>query len=183
MPAKRIYLNQREKVIGGVCAGIADYFDIDVAWVRLAFVLSIFAEGFGILAYIVAWIVFPKDERSRAQVEAQHAGVKVEVTTDDGQTTRVKTARFGSGSRNAIGIILVLLGLLFFMDQNFYWFRFDSFWPLLLIALGGYMLYRAAQPEDAEVAINTSAHTGTASVSAGDTAAKDTPSQKDTPDA
>ena len=54
MPTKRIFRNQREKVIAGVCAGIADYFDIDVAWVRLGFVLAIFAKGFGrpaILAY------------------------------------------------------------------------------------------------------------------------------------
>jgi len=148
MPAKRIYLNQREKVIGGVCAGIADYFDIDVAWVRLAFVLSIFIHGFGVIAYIVAWIVFPKDPRSAAEVEQMHA--RAEAQTAGAERARRRRTAFSHGSRNAVGIILVLLGLLFFMDQNFYWFRFDAFWPLILIALGLYMLVRAAQPSEDE---------------------------------
>jgi len=181
MPAKRIYLNQREKVIGGVCAGIADYFDIDVAWVRLAFVLAIFAHGFGILAYVVAWIVFPKDERSRAQVAETQAAMKVEVKVEDGATTKVKTARFGSGSRNALGIVLVLLGCLFFLDQNFYWFRFDSFWPVILIALGAYMLFRASQPDEASSTVTNGIGAATASVTITDTPS-DT-KQKDDKDA
>jgi phage shock protein C len=143
MPAKRIYRNQRNKVIGGVCAGIADYFDVDVAWVRLAFVLAVFAKGFGLLAYVIAWIVFPRDERLPAEVDADRARAQ----TDRGTDTRSRWRTAGSGSRNAVGVILILLGALFFMDQNFWWFRFDSFWPLILIALGVYMLVRSTDAE------------------------------------
>jgi phage shock protein C len=144
MPAKRIYRNQREKVLGGVAAGIADYFDVDVAWVRLAFVLSVFVHGIGLLAYIVAWIVFPRDERTGAQIE--QVGKHATASLDAG----VQKARRGlsSGSRNAVGVLLILLGALFFLDQNFYWFRFDSFWPLLLVGLGLYMIVRATQPDE-----------------------------------
>jgi len=138
MPAKRIYRNTREKVVGGVCAGIADYFDVDVAWIRLAFVLSVFASGFGLLAYIIAWIVFPRDDRVSAEVPAApsaHESVRSGSARDFGR-------KAASGSRNAAGIILVLLGVLFFMDQNFWWFRFDAFWPVILIGLGLYLLLR-----------------------------------------
>lgn len=147
MPAKRIYRNQREKVLGGVAAGIADYFDIDVAWVRLAFVLAVFANGFGLLAYVIAWIVFPKDERSGAQLEEARKAAGISI--DKG----VQRARRGlsSGSRNAFGILLILLGALFFFDQNFYWFQFDSFWPLILVGLGIYLIVRAAQPDEESV--------------------------------
>jgi len=154
MPAKRIYRNQREKVLGGVAAGIADYFDIDVAWVRLAFVLAVFASGFGLLAYVIAWIVFPKDERSGAQIDEVRKVAAASIKTG------VQRGRRGisSGSRNAFGILLILLGALFFMDQNFYWFRFDSFWPLLLVGLGVYLIIRAAQPEpESEPAVSTAA--------------------------
>jgi phage shock protein PspC (stress-responsive transcriptional regulator) len=167
MPAKRIYRNTREKVVGGVCAGIADYFDVDVAWIRLAFVLSVFASGFGLLAYVIAWIVFPKDERVPGHHPESATGSDVSATTS-APTSSGRTARkVASGSRNAIGILLVLLGVLFFMDQNFWWFRFDAFWPVILIGLGLYMVLRPLQsepsevPSDRHVAVATPNHAST----------------------
>ena len=47
--------------IAGVCAGFANYFHVDVTLVRLAWVLTVLFAGTGILAYIVAWIVIPKE--------------------------------------------------------------------------------------------------------------------------
>ncbi len=55
---KRLYRNTREAKIAGVCAGIADYFDIDPIIVRLFFILSIFWGG-GIIAYAIAWYLVP----------------------------------------------------------------------------------------------------------------------------
>ena len=148
MPVKRIYRNQREKVIGGVCSGIAEYFDIDVAWVRLGFVLGAFLDGVGVIAYLIAWIVFPRDERTAPQVDEDR-----KKTTDSGTKTSSRKAweGMGSGSRNALGVVLVLLGVLFFLDQNFYWFGFDTFWPVILIGIGAYLLVRAADPDSANV--------------------------------
>ncbi len=48
------------KMIAGVCSGLADYFGIDPIFVRLAFVLSAILYGFGLLPYIVLWILMPK---------------------------------------------------------------------------------------------------------------------------
>jgi phage shock protein C len=151
MPAKRIYRNTREKVIGGVCAGIADYFDVDVAWIRLAFVLSVFASGFGLLAYVIAWIVFPKDDRAAVESHPIAGAPGSDNTTASAASTGNVRRSIVGGSRNAIGIILVLLGVLFFMDQNFWWFRFDAFWPVILIGLGLYMVLKPlSQSEPAE---------------------------------
>lgn len=151
MPAKRIYRNTREKVVGGVCAGIAEYFDVDVAWIRLAFVLSVFASGFGLLAYAIAWIVFPKDDRVPGEVHAEKAP-EAASSTSKATVSASRRRSIVSGSRNAAGILLVLLGVLFFMDQNFWWFRFDAFWPVILIGLGLYMVLRpthSAEPVEA----------------------------------
>ena len=162
MPAKRIYRNPREKVIAGVCSGIANYFDVDVAWVRLAFVLSIFASGFGILAYAVAWIVFPKDERVPGAPDAQ--------VSEPAAPKEAKVRKPSSGtSRNAVGIVLILLGALFFLDQNFWWFRFDAFWPVILIGLGIYMVMRPGAEREsatADAAVVTPAPAGTSDSSA-----------------
>ena len=55
---KRLYRNTKEAKIAGVCAGLANYFDIDPVIIRLLFILSIFWGG-GIIAYIIAWIIVP----------------------------------------------------------------------------------------------------------------------------
>lgn len=50
-----------DRFLGGVCAGLAEYFNLDVSLVRIAYVLlSIFSAGFpGVLVYIILWIVVP----------------------------------------------------------------------------------------------------------------------------
>ncbi|MCK5331320.1 MAG: PspC domain-containing protein [Candidatus Marinimicrobia bacterium] len=55
---KRLYRNTKEAKIAGVCAGLANYFDIDPVIIRLLFILSIFWGG-GIIAYIIAWFIVP----------------------------------------------------------------------------------------------------------------------------
>lgn len=56
----KLYREPENAVIGGVAAGIATHLKINSAWVRLAFLISMFAWTFGFWAYIVFWIVLPK---------------------------------------------------------------------------------------------------------------------------
>lgn len=50
------------KMIGGVCAGIGEYLGIDATVVRVVWVLMLFFAGFGVLAYLVLWLVMPKPD-------------------------------------------------------------------------------------------------------------------------
>ena len=56
---KRLYKSRNDKMLGGVCGGIAEYFDIDPTLVRLGWVLFCALGGSGILAYIIAAIIIP----------------------------------------------------------------------------------------------------------------------------
>lgn len=56
---RRLYRNPNDKMLGGVCSGIANYFDIDPVIVRLILVVLFLGAGIGLLAYIIAWIVIP----------------------------------------------------------------------------------------------------------------------------
>ena len=59
---KHLYRSRREHKLGGVCYGLAEYFDIDPVLMRLLAVLGIFASaGTAILAYIVAWVIIPEE--------------------------------------------------------------------------------------------------------------------------
>ena len=58
---KQVYRSRTNKMLAGVCAGLAEYFDIDPTLVRLAFVLMSFASfGIGLVAYFVMMLVFPE---------------------------------------------------------------------------------------------------------------------------
>lgn len=58
---KRLYRSNTDKMVAGVCGGIAAYFDIDPTLVRLIWVLFCVAGGSGLLAYIIAAIIIPQD--------------------------------------------------------------------------------------------------------------------------
>ena len=56
---KKLYRSETDKILGGVCGGLAEYFGIDSAIVRLVFVLILVYGGSGLLVYIILWIVLP----------------------------------------------------------------------------------------------------------------------------
>ena len=56
---KKLYRVNENKMIAGVCAGFAEYFDVDVTWIRLALVLFSLMGGCGLVAYLVAAIIMP----------------------------------------------------------------------------------------------------------------------------
>jgi len=58
---RRLYRSGKDKILGGVCGGIAEYLGVDPVIIRLIWVISVFAWGFGILAYIIAWIIIPRN--------------------------------------------------------------------------------------------------------------------------
>jgi phage shock protein PspC (stress-responsive transcriptional regulator) len=57
---RRLFRDPDDRLVSGVCAGIANYFEIDTVWVRLAFALSVLFAGSGLILYIILWIVIPK---------------------------------------------------------------------------------------------------------------------------
>jgi phage shock protein C len=58
---KRLFRSRTEKVLGGVCGGIADYFGVDPVLVRLLWIFFSLAWGAGIILYIIAWIIVPRN--------------------------------------------------------------------------------------------------------------------------
>lgn len=57
---RRLFRNVDDKLIGGVCSGIATYFELDPVLIRLCFVILFFIGGGSLIAYIILWIVVPK---------------------------------------------------------------------------------------------------------------------------
>ena len=60
-PPKPLLLDKRNKKIAGVCAGFARYLEVDVTLVRVIWLALAFGTGLGFVAYIIAWIVMPRN--------------------------------------------------------------------------------------------------------------------------
>jgi phage shock protein PspC (stress-responsive transcriptional regulator) len=139
---KRLYRSKTHRVIGGVAGGLGEYLDVDPVLMRVLFVITFFAGGVGILAYIIAWIIIPEQPRESTMttpVDPQQQGAPAPQ-----QPTRVEEGRH----RGSIvgGLVLLVLGLLF-LGQNFIPdFNFGDWWPLILVAIGVGLLYRAVRP-------------------------------------
>jgi phage shock protein C len=62
MEPKRLYRSIKDRVLGGVCAGLGSYFNIDPVLVRVVWVISFFVGGVGLLAYLISWIIIPEEQ-------------------------------------------------------------------------------------------------------------------------
>jgi phage shock protein PspC (stress-responsive transcriptional regulator) len=82
---KRLYRDMDNKVIGGVCSGLAAYFNMDPLVTRILMVLLFLANGIGLLAYLILWIAVPKAQTTAQRLEMR--GKKVNITNIE-QTIR-----------------------------------------------------------------------------------------------
>ena len=136
---RRLYRSTEHKVIGGVCGGLGEYFNIDPTLVRLVFVVLTFLHGVAILAYLIGWVIIP------AQLVTQPPPASSPPPPPSPKRRSVLP-----------GLILIGLGVLFLLHELVWWFHFHHVWPMLLILAGAYLLYRAytnshAQKDPAEV--------------------------------
>jgi phage shock protein C len=58
---KRLHRSRTEKMVGGVCGGLAEYFAVDPTLVRAIWVVFTLLGGAGLLAYIILWVIMPLD--------------------------------------------------------------------------------------------------------------------------
>ena len=117
---KKLQRNPRNKVLGGVCSGLADYFGIDAALARVLFVVIFLCGGTGLLIYCILWIAMPANRDDQPQQFANQA------------TEEPKNPRGGF----IAGLTLIVLGLLFLLGNLIPQFNWETYWPVILIVLG-----------------------------------------------
>ena len=131
--SNRLYRSRTERMIGGVCGGVAEYFNVDITLVRIIWLISIFAQGLGIIVYIAGLIIIP-DNPSVSK-------------------TAVKKSKATENTMLIIGAVIIALGvaLLFRIQvinfpyyRLFYYhrfFRIDLLWPVAIIIAGVLIIY------------------------------------------
>lgn len=141
---KKLYRSVTDKMVGGVCGGLAEYFAVDPVIVRLIFVLAVIFGGSGIIAYIILWIIIPQkpyiitpfnyeqpkpesnSEQKTDEKKSENSQFNLNIVNEKPQNNRSVYA----------GVFLILLGGIFLLDNFVPHFHFGDFWPLVLIGLG-----------------------------------------------
>jgi len=131
---RRLYRSRRNRVIAGVAGGLGEYFDIDPVFVRVIFVVATFAGASGLLAYVILWIVVPK-ERFDFQPQPQTQAAEGETSMNQGNQDYDHYHHRQHGSMVG-GLVLIVLGGLFLADNYLPHFDFSNTWPVILIAIG-----------------------------------------------
>ncbi len=75
--SKKLFRDGDDKFLGGVAAGVAHYFDVDVIWIRLAFILTGVFTGFGILLYIILWVLLPEAKTTAEKLQMEGEPVNI----------------------------------------------------------------------------------------------------------
>jgi phage shock protein C len=150
MMQRKLYRSQRDVILGGVCSGLADYFGIDTAIIRVLFVLFAVAGGPGLLVYFVLWVVIPREDKgsSAPLFEGDELGSRARgMGQEFSQAVRQPDQR----ALRYLGIGLLLGGVwLFLQTLNLPWLSWlntSLLWPLALVIIGGVMLSRAIRGE------------------------------------
>jgi len=120
---KKLQRDTQHKVIGGVCAGLANYFDMDATLLRLLLAFLILFAGTGFWLYIILWIVMPS-----GRIEPSSDGVETFVS----ETSQPKKNR---GSM-VVGLTFIGLGALGLLHRFVPVFNWQMIWPIALIVLG-----------------------------------------------
>jgi phage shock protein C len=135
----RLMRSADERMIAGVCGGLAQYLGVDPVLVRLAFLLLIPAGGIGVPLYIILTIVMP----SEADVDLSQAEIVGKNINELGGTvtSSVDRARRHPDGPRIAAFLLILMGV-YFLLENLGFFAGSLFWPLALILLGVFLLVR-----------------------------------------
>lgn len=125
---RQLYRSRQNKVIAGVCGGIAEYFRIDPVIVRILWI-ALGAFGAGIFIYIIAAFLVP--ERPKMDFYDTNTAERDYGSNVDPQKNKL-----------VLGGALVLIGVIFMLREVFHWFDIKLFWPLILILVGAAIVYR-----------------------------------------
>lgn len=154
---KRLYRSRDDRLIWGVCGGLADHFDIDPTIVRIIAVLLAFASV-GIPAYIILAIVIPlesskvsqprdviKENVEEMKQTASQLGDEIRSTFARKEGAPEETANARLRSHNVLGIVLIVIGILFLLTSFnlLWWLRWSYLWPLILVAIGLLIIFGA----------------------------------------
>jgi len=154
---KKLYRSRANRILAGVSGGLGEYFDIDPIIVRIIFILLALGHGAGVLIYVILALVIPSnpgqfktksDLGEKAKEVARELNDKAQKLAEDIRDRRKEEypnpRQSRNRGRNIIGFILIIIGLVALANVFFPldWLGWNVFWPLIMIAIGFFLIFR-----------------------------------------
>lgn len=143
---KRLTRAKNGAMLGGVCMGLGHYLNVDPVFIRIFFVLFTISTGFGLLVYLVLWIVIPREDTvaidGSTMPETNDLGDRAKLM---GEEVKSVTSRSNPKLPMYIGIgLLIVGGFALLKVLPFSWVGYiDKFmWPVLLVLAGVVLITR-----------------------------------------
>lgn len=134
---KRLYRVERNKIVGGVCGGLAEYFEIDPVVIRVLFVVLFVGWGISLLAYIILWIVTPKKYNLIESADGINNDLNNDFTGGNSEEINYQHLKnqkiFG-------GWVLIAIGFVWLIDNVFDFFDFSILLAIVIILIGLFVL-------------------------------------------
>lgn len=146
----RLYRSRKDAMIGGVCGGLAQYLAVDPSLVRIFFLILLFGTGFGLIIYLILWLVIPQEDpivdgSGRMYDAAEYADRAINI----GGEVRERFRNPNPAAARYFGIGLIIAGVIFLLQNlnlpYLAWLRMEILWPAILILGGIALVIRAVQ--------------------------------------
>ncbi len=143
---KRLYRDTDDAIIAGVCSGIAAYFGIDPLAIRLLFLALIFANGFGILAYLIFWIALPKAETNAQKLEMRGKDINlagIERAVKEKSRAIKEEGKIAIGKLRNDNMLIKILNLPIVFTRIIFEYAakiLRLFWPLICMICGAVLI-------------------------------------------
>jgi|P1105metagenome_2_1110788.scaffolds.fasta_scaffold00562_4 phage shock protein PspC (stress-responsive transcriptional regulator) len=138
---KRLERSRTNRVIAGVCGGLADYFKIDIALMRVLFVVATICGSFGFWMYVILWIVVPEEYAlGPGNINENSYDDTIDITPNEAREEKKSV----NGAMIA-SLILIFIGVMALVDNftpiAWVW----KLWPVPLIIIGVILLINSTK--------------------------------------
>jgi phage shock protein PspC (stress-responsive transcriptional regulator) len=147
----KLYRSDKDRMLFGVCGGLAKYFGIDSSLMRIIVILLALATGIGILVYFIMAFIVPLEGSTKttpkeivlenveeAKTTVQGLGQNIKDTFSGKQPESQETEKTQTQRRNIFGVILIVVGVFLLLGTFgiFHWAFWSVIWPAVLIVIG-----------------------------------------------
>ncbi|MBK8947141.1 MAG: PspC domain-containing protein [Ignavibacteriae bacterium] len=155
---KKLYRSRSKKVIAGVGGGLGDYIGVDPVIIRILLILFTIFSGFGILVYIILWVVIQEEpyekivnENKNVQNNAENISSDIPPVSNFTQENKVTPENSSNKGRVIFGAILIGVGLMFLSERFIPSFDFEVLFMSAIILLGLFLIFNSTNKTEKKI--------------------------------
>jgi len=140
--SRKIYRSRTDRIVFGVCGGIADYYNIESLWIRVVFIFLGITGAIGFLLYLALALLMPLDPEGTGvatkNLNVHDAALRIKTGAKQLRSELAADTHGRAGRRSLLGLLIVIIGIVAFFNALFPGFPigWNLLWPAIIILIG-----------------------------------------------